>query len=140
MRAGHDDDNPRLPIRLDTTSNGEFAPVPLGGAARFANRLAHQRASDTARRLGLSRRRFLVSACGAASSLLAMNEAFARAGVVGGHYALPGEAALEPELARAHLDGDEFIFDIQGHHVNPDGAWRRSAPRWTRGSSVGSWL
>jgi predicted TIM-barrel fold metal-dependent hydrolase len=124
--------NPRLPIRLDSTSNGEFEPVPLGAAARFANRLAHQHASRNARRLGISRRAFLVSACGAASTLLAMNRAFARAGVRGGAYDLPDEAAFEPQLAEAMLAGDEFVFDIQGHHVNPHGAWRQSAPRWTR--------
>lgn len=126
------DDNPRLPIRLDSTSNGEFEPVPLPASARFANQLAHERATDAARRVGLSRRRFLVSACGAASTLLAMNDAFARAGVSGGHYAVHGDAAFEPQLAQAALGGDEFIFDIQGHHVNPNGAWRQSAPRWNR--------
>lgn len=74
------DDSPlRLPIELDTTSNGEFAPVPLGRAARFANRRARERAFESARRLGASRRTFLRSACGAACSLLAMNEAFAPA-------------------------------------------------------------
>ncbi len=30
---GVDDDGCRLPIKLDSTSNGEFAPVPLGRAA-----------------------------------------------------------------------------------------------------------
>jgi predicted TIM-barrel fold metal-dependent hydrolase len=34
-------------------------------------------------------------------------------------------------LAEALLGGGEFIFDVQGHHVNPLGAWRRPTNRWT---------
>jgi predicted TIM-barrel fold metal-dependent hydrolase len=126
------EENARLPIKLDTTSNGEFAPVPLPRAATLANALARERAEQLARRLGLSRRRFLVSACGAASSLLAMNEAYARAGRRGGFYALSPEAALEPALAEAELGGDEFIFDVQGHHVAPERPWRARSEFWDR--------
>jgi len=31
---------------------------------------------------------------------------------------------MEDAGACAPLEGDEFIFDVQTHHVNPDGAWR----------------
>ena len=48
----------RLPIKLDSASNGEFVPVPLSPANRAANRLAHENASACARKLGLSRRKF----------------------------------------------------------------------------------
>ena len=51
-----DPEGTRLPIKLDTTSNGEFAPVPLSRANRDANRLAHEAASRNARRLNLSKR------------------------------------------------------------------------------------
>ena len=90
----------RLPIELDTTSNGEFAPVPLGPAARFANRRARERAFETAHRLGAPRRAFLRSACGAACSLLAMNEAFARAGLRGGAYAVRPRPLSSPSWRR----------------------------------------
>src|SRR3546814_20338488 len=72
-QRGFDPEGTRLPIKLDTTSNGEFMPVPLDGANRRANRLAQQWASENARRRGLGRRAFMVSACGAASTLLAFN-------------------------------------------------------------------
>jgi hypothetical protein len=65
----------RLPIKLDATSNGEFEPVPLSPANRAANRLAHDMANRNAKRLAVSRRDFLISACGAASALLAFNAA-----------------------------------------------------------------
>ena len=128
MKHPHDPDGQRLPIKLDTTSNGEFEPVPLSPANRLANRLAQEAATANARRAGVSRREFLVSSCGAASTLLAFNAANAAAGKNGGRYELPADAALEPELAAAALEGEEFIFDVQGHYVNPTGAWLAGVP------------
>ena len=115
----------RLPIKLDSTSNGEFAPVPLSPRNRLANRLAHEAAGANAKRMGLSRRRFLVSACGAASTLLAFNRANAS---TGGYFAVPAEAAVDEVLAQAAVGTKrEFIFDVQGHFVDPSGAWMKKA-------------
>jgi hypothetical protein len=126
----------RLPIKLDTTSNGEFEPVPLSPANRAANRVAHDVASRNAKRLGVSRRDFLISACGAASALLAFNAANAAMGQPGGFFEVEPEAAFEPQLAQATVGGrGEFIFDVQGHFVDPTGAWVKTAPadafRWS---------
>src|SRR6059058_2640377 len=124
-----DPEGRRLPIKLDTTSNGEFEPVPLSQANRASNRLAHEAASENAKRLNLSRRDFLISACGAASALLAFNAANAAAGKRDGFFELEPEAALEPQLAQARVGGKgEFIFDVQGHFVDPTGAWVKTAP------------
>jgi predicted TIM-barrel fold metal-dependent hydrolase len=128
MKSRHDPDGSRLPIKLDATSNGEFAPIPLSKANQAANRLARDAATENARRRGLSRREFLVSSCGAASTLLAFNAANAAFGKQGGSYQIPDEAALDPQLASASLDGREFIFDVQGHYVNPEGAWLQKVP------------
>ena len=54
----------RLPIKLDSTSNGEFEPIPLDSTNRIANQLAQEWAGDNAKRCGMDRREFLVSACG----------------------------------------------------------------------------
>jgi hypothetical protein len=123
-------DEPRLPIKLDTTSNGEFEPVALPRDAVLANRHARERARVNAQRLGLSRRSFLASACGAATTLLAMNEVFAAERPRGGRYAIPPEAALEPELAEAVLSSSQLVFDVQGHHVNPGRPWRQRSGFW----------
>jgi hypothetical protein len=129
MKHAIDPEGQRLPIKLDATSNGEFVPVPLSPANRAANRLAHEAATQNAKRLGLSRRDFLISACGAASALLAFNAANAAVGKRGGFFDLEPDAALEPRLAQARLGGKgEFIFDVQGHFVDPTGAWVKSAP------------
>ena len=129
MKYVIDPEGRRLPIKLDTTSNGEFVPVALSAANRAGNRLAHEAASENAKRLGVSRRDFLISACGAASALLAFNTANAAAGNRGGFFELEAEAALEPQLAQARVGGKgEFIFDVQGHFVDPTGAWVKTAP------------
>ena len=120
MKTSIDPSGSRLPIKLDTTSNGEFAPVPLAPANRAANRLAHEAAERNAKRLNLSKRRFLVSACGAASTLLSFNAANAAAGRTGGWFDVPPEAALDQQLARVQTGPakDEFIFDVQGHFID----------------------
>ncbi len=126
-----DPDGTRLPIKLDTTSNGEFLPVPLSPANNAANRLAHEAADANAKHLAVSRRDFLVSACGAASTLLAFNTANAAVGKIGGFFDLSAEAALEPSIAQASIGSGkgEFIFDVQGHFVDPNGAWIQKLPQ-----------
>ncbi len=118
----------RLPIKLDSTSNGEFVPLPLDPSLQYANALAADWATSFAQRLDRSRRSFLVSACGAASTLLAFNAAHAQAGRSGGYFEVSREAALETQVAAAELGKREFIFDVQGHFVNPNGAWLRTLP------------
>ena len=118
----------RLPIKLDSATNGEFVPQPLEAVHRHAIALAQEEADRNAGRLGMARRAFLVSACGAASTLLAMNRASSAAGRVGGAYELPPESALDQVAARSALDKRELVFDVQGHFVNPGGAWTRTLP------------
>ncbi|HWP10873.1 MAG TPA: amidohydrolase family protein [Ramlibacter sp.] len=117
---GIDPEGRRLPIKLDSTSNGEFAPVPLWPANLEANRLAHEAAAANSKRLGCSKRTFLTSACGAASTLLAFNAANATAGRTGGFFDLPEEAALDQQFARAQVGParQEFILDVQGHFID----------------------
>ncbi|MEZ5464533.1 MAG: amidohydrolase family protein [Lysobacteraceae bacterium] len=123
-----DPDGLRLPVKLDSTSNGEFAPVPLSPEHHHANRLALESATQRSRQLGLRRRDFLASMCGAASSLLAMNTAYAAVGRTGGFYMVSDETAMDPAAAQSAVGGNEFIFDVQGHFVNPTGAWTRGLP------------
>ncbi len=109
--------NHRLPIKLDSTSNGEFVPVPLSPANREANRLAHEAAHVNAKKLNVSRRSFLVSSCGAASTLLAFNQAH---GTSAGFYDVSTESSFEERLARVQTGSakDELIFDVQGHFID----------------------
>ncbi len=128
MAFTNDPDGRRLPVKLDSTTNGEYAPIPLAPVHRAARHAAMEAATANARRLGIGRRQFLVSASGAATTLLAMNTAYARAGLTGGFFDVPRVAALEEPVARGVVEGDEFIFDVQGHFVNPSGAWLERLP------------
>ena len=124
MPSPFDPEGKRLPIKLDSTSNGEFAPIPLDAVNRHANRLAQRWASDNAARRGVSRRAFMVSACGAASTLAAFNAANAAAGRIGGFFELDQVAALDADAAVERLGGREFVFDVQGHFVGEAGLGR----------------
>ncbi|HYC05172.1 MAG TPA: amidohydrolase family protein [Azospirillaceae bacterium] len=120
---GLDPEGTRLPVKIDTATNGEFEPVALPPAIEAAIHEAHRAAGENARRLGLGRRAFLTSACGVATTLAALNEAHAAAGRTGGSFDLPKEAGLDRAAADSVLAKREFVFDVQGHHVNPSGAW-----------------
>src|SRR5207247_8248509 len=76
----------------------------------------------------ITRGSFLRSLCGAATTLLALQGCAGEAArhALGGAWELPPEAALDPDAARAVLAGEEFVFDVQGHHLEYE-LMRRSA-------------
>jgi len=129
-----DPEGRRLPIKVDTASNGEYQPRPLTGAEIAANDHARKCVGNAARRLGLSRRAFLKTSVGAATTLLAFNEVHARSGLGGGLFDIPKEAAWDAAMADTVVGGEEFIFDIQTHCVDPSGAWREGSEgkQWER--------
>ena len=118
-----------LPIKIDSTSNGEYAPRPLGATLVRANEVALGRALANARRVGQSRRGFLASLCGAATTLLTLNEAFAARSNTGGRFNVLRDGMFEGAAAAQTLAGPEFILDSQTHLVEPNGAWRTGQSR-----------
>lgn len=118
-----------LPIKLDSTSNGEFCPPILSEREAQINRLADQRIKAHSNKLGLSRRDFMLSSSAAALTLLCANEVNAKENLQGGFYALESDSAYEAQLADSVLSGNEFIFDIQGHFVDPNGRWLNQLPQ-----------
>lgn len=128
-----DGEGPKLPIKIDSTTNGEYAPMPVGRTIARATELAARRITENARRTGQERRAFLAGLCGAATTLLTLNQAFAAKGNTGGRFEVPAEAALDSSAAAQRLAGDEFIFDAQTHLVEPDAPWRDGpAAGWAR--------
>ncbi|MFW5920751.1 MAG: amidohydrolase family protein [Polyangiales bacterium] len=122
MPKKSDPDPPlRLPVKLEPTSNGEFFPRPPTRAIAHAQRSALDTAVEAARKLGVSRRDFLRSSCGAATVLLALNHLPGCGG--GGSYRVPPEAAHDEDAADEALGGDELIFDVQTHHVEAERPW-----------------
>ena len=118
---GHDPDL-ELPIKLGPCSNGEYLPRPLTTVEAETIRRTRDAADDAARRLGVSRRRFLRSVAGAALMLgiLDTTNRDAAAAAPGGRFRLPPDAGRDLDAARSALGGDEFILDVQAHYLNYD--------------------
>src|SRR4030095_12184655 len=95
-------------------------PHPQPAAQQEVEHRILAEAERLASRLGLSRRDFLRSSGGMATSLLAMNAVFGRLFAV-----LPVEAA-DPAAVRERTGEPYFIFDVQVHYVgtgyDPDNA------------------
>jgi uncharacterized protein len=108
MRQGYRTEVP-LPLRL--VSNEEFPPLPQTEAQRAVGERILADAARLAPRFGLSRRDFLRTGGGMATSLLAMNAVFGRFFDV-----LPVEAA-EQSAFRERSGDPYFIFDVQLHYV-----------------------
>ena len=109
----------RLPVKIESVSNGEYIPRPITPALAWVKRTALARIERNARKTGMSRRTFVQSSCGAATVLLVLDKI---AGC-GGRYRVPREAEYEPAAAAEALGGKQFIFDVQTHHVAVDRPW-----------------
>jgi predicted TIM-barrel fold metal-dependent hydrolase len=127
------DEDPGLPIKFGPCSNAEYDPEPaLPEVLQETIRRARAASEEHARYLGMSRREFLLSICGAATTLIALDACTREAhradpsrstSEPGGGYSIPPEATVEPEPAHAAIGGEEFVFDVQGHlleyNLNP---------------------
>jgi hypothetical protein len=121
--AKYDDVDPGLPIKLGPVSNGEFLPPPASPLVKETQRRAYDLAERNARRLGMSRRRFLLSTMGAASTLgvlaaCSKEENAANGTGNGGTFSVPDEAALDADAAADVLNGKQYIFDVQTHFLD----------------------
>lgn len=113
------------PIPFNAGSNGEFEPPPLTAQDRLAEAMVLRLADQGARRLGISRRAYLESACGMAAALVTLNQVF---GCGRGCFGVSDPSTLDAGRACVELSGDEFIVDVQTHHINPQGGWRQKSP------------
>src|SRR5947208_9156805 len=100
-----------VPIPTRLVSNEEFPPLPQTAEQRAVEDRILAEAARLPPRLGLSRRDFLRTSGGMATSLLAMNAVFGRFFDV-----LPVEAA-EPSAFQTRSGDAPFIFDVQLHYV-----------------------
>jgi len=137
MRKKTDPDLPfEPPLPLGSFSTGEYFHEQTP-RERLIRRIILERADANARRLGMDRREFLASAMGMATSLSVLNavngcstdEKVGGGGSDGG-YNVPDAATVECELAEDVLDTSKlFIFDVQTHHIEREGAWRTTNPQ-----------
>ena len=117
--AGRDD---RLPIPAQVVSNEEFVPAPQTAEQKEYEARALAISADAARGLGVSRRDFLRAAGGMAASLLALNQ------VYGPCYAVAAEDAKDPKAFEEKWPKEQFVFDIQTHHVDVARKWYEDTP------------
>src|SRR5687767_15305039 len=66
------------PIPTQVVSNGEYFPMPQTLEQKQVEARIAELAGETAKRLGMSRRRFLASSAGMATAFVAMNEVYGR--------------------------------------------------------------
>src|SRR5215470_1080149 len=118
-----EDDDGGLPIPTQFISNGEFWPIPQTPQQRTIERLINEMADERARKLGWSRRKFLGSAAGMATALMAINIVSGCGDGNGssGGFAVDDCATRDPAAARERFDADFFIMDVQTHHADLDG-------------------
>lgn len=107
----------RPPIATRIVSNEEFVPPPQSPQEKQVEARLAEITERNARRLGMGRREFLSSVCGMAASLLAMNEVF------GPYYAVTAAEIEDPKAFEEKWPKDQFIFDIQTHHVDLSAKW-----------------
>ena len=127
-----------LPVKLGPVSNGEFLPLPHSPVVNEAIRRTHALAEVNARRLGISRRRFLAGATGAAATFFSLaacsrEEARSRGEEPGGTFDVSEDSTVDTDAAIEALGGDDFVFDVQTHYVNqdlalPGGEWTSAFP------------
>jgi uncharacterized protein len=138
-----------LPIKFGPVSNGEFHPQPHSPLVREVIRRTHRLADENARRMGISRRRFLSGITGAAATLYVLGacskeESNSRGESPGGGFGVSEDATTDTATALEELGGEEFIFDVQTHYVNYDadpgiGEWTGAFPgsRCEEGATAG---
>jgi uncharacterized protein len=110
------------PIWLGNRSNGEYYHEQ-DAKERRAEEIILRESAHHAKRYGMDRREFLASSAGFAFSLGVLNTVSGCSS--DGGYQTPN---LDNCVDRGGdvLTGDEFIFDIQTHHFDPDASWRET--------------
>jgi len=105
------------PIPTRIASNEEFIPPPQSEQQKALEERIRDLSDQNAQSLGMDRRHFMRTGSGMASALLAMNEVF------GDFFDVSPIEAKEPEAFAEKWPKDQFIFDIQTHHVDVSKKW-----------------
>jgi hypothetical protein len=123
-----------LPVDVLPCSNEEYFPPPPSEAQLRIMRLANRETERMRRRFGMSRRQFVRTAAATAIGFWAID--MVRMGRFGSYgfaqTSRPDACDLEWDGRKGvetlrNLPG-EFIFDVQSHHVDPEGMWRVTNP------------
>jgi predicted TIM-barrel fold metal-dependent hydrolase len=111
-----------VPIPARIASNEEFLPPPQSRQQLEYEARLTALSERAARRQGMSRRDFLRSGSGMAAALLALNQVF------GDCYAVDAAEVDDQQAFKEKWPKDQFIFDVQTHHVDVARKWYDDTP------------
>src|SRR5947209_450793 len=111
---------PPIPTRI--ASNEEFIPPVQSPQQREYETRLTALSERAARRQGMSRRDFLRSGSGTAAALLALNQVF------GPCYDVDAAEVEDQKAFAEKWPKDQFIFDVQTHHVDVSRQWYDDTP------------
>src|SRR5262249_38733361 len=116
------DSDDSLPIPAQIASNEEFVPPPQSLEQREYKHRALDLADRAAKKQGRSRRDFLRSGSGMAAAMIALNQAHGEA------YDVDLVEAFDQDAFQERWPKDQFIFDVQTHHVDVNKNWYDDTP------------
>lgn len=103
--------NLNLPLPTQIISNEEFAPPDQTDEQKLVEHRLLEIAGASAKRLNISRRRFLASSGGMAAAFMAMNSVF------GNFFNVEAGELFDEAATQEKFPKKQFIFDIHTHHV-----------------------
>src|SRR6516165_10818902 len=115
-----------LPIPSRIASNEEFIPPPQTAQQKEYEARLQALADEAAKGQGLSRRDFLRTGSGLAAAMVALNQVF------GDCYDVSADEVRDQEAFRERWPKDQFIFDVQTHHVDVARKWYDDTPEGRR--------
>jgi hypothetical protein len=111
-----------LPLPTQIASNEEFVPPPQSPQQKQVEDITLEIAEKEANRHGMTRRAFLRTGSGMAAGLMAMNQVF------GNCYEVDAAEIEDEKAYKEKWPKDQFIFDVQTHHVDVDRPWYENTP------------
>src|SRR5262245_26331597 len=111
------------PIPLRIASNEEFIPPSQTPEQKQVAAHLDSISEAAAKQQGLSRRDFLRTGSGMAAALLAFNQVF------GDVYDVSADEVKDQKAFEEKWPKDQFIFDIQTHHVDVAKKWYDDTPQ-----------
>jgi predicted TIM-barrel fold metal-dependent hydrolase len=112
-----------LPIPARIASNEEFIPPPQTPEQKQYEARLLEIGERAAKRQGLDRRSFFRTGSGVAAALLALNHVF------GECYDVSAEEAEDQKAFEEKWPKNQFIFDVQTHHVDVAHKWYDDTPQ-----------
>lgn len=106
-----------LPIPSRIASNEEFIPPAQTPEQKEYEARLKEISTKAAREQGLDRRTFLRTGSGMAAALIALNEVF------GPCYDVHADEVRDQEAFKERWPKNQFIFDVQTHHVDVSRKW-----------------